>query len=429
MNISIIRSHRWLIAATAIALLASGERGAAQGATQVPYVPVARAPFTNPISVPGVPTIFTTLDKNSGDSLSSWAKDAMESIKDCRRKDFDKDIATIKDYWLKNAQNQYDAQHDDTSLQDANNIASLINFIQNAAKWDKCKDPAPMTAGPPDPPKDNVYLGTVGFPVGKSEGATPPKPVPPPAPPQQQVQTTPSPPPSTSPPPPVPPMPPMIGSKFSVGPAIVSEFPSVKASVTGTISGSGSVDNDTARVSAGVALSWTSAPFNALPFPTTVGGSIFFGAPINSESTASARTTGGFTERLQTNNSWPVIAPQGFIGAAVTPSTKVGLGAGAWIENTKETVSLSIPGFTESDSHSGTLIRPFISGTIVQNVGDLTGGLLGSPNQEIKLTGGFIFPTAATFQADFCPGGFSCVRTREGGSFFVMGSFNWSFPQ
>ena len=199
--------------------------------------------------------------------------------------------------------------------------------------------------------------------------------------------------------------------------------------MTGTISGSGSVNNDTARVSAGAALSWTSAPFNALPFAVTFDGSLFFGAPINSESTASAMTTGGFTERLQTNNSWPVIAPQGFIGAALTPSTKVGMGVGAWIENTKETVSLSVPGFTESNSHSGTLIRPFISGGIVQNVGDLTGGLLGSPNQEIKLTGGYIFPTASTFQADFCTGGFSCIRTREGGAFFVMGSFNWSFPQ
>jgi hypothetical protein len=425
MNISLARDHRLLIAAAMIALLASGERGAAQGATQVPYVSTAHVPFTNSISVPGLPTIFTSLDAKSAQGAKDWANDALYHITNCQRKDFDHSIDVLTNFWLGPARDKYEAQHDDTSLQEANNIASLINFLKNAAKWEKCKDPTPMTAGPPDPPKDN-FSGLVGFPVGGRNPPAPPSP--PPAPPQQQVQMGSSP--TTGPsPPPVPPMPPTIGSKFSVGPAIVSEFPSVKASVTGTISGSGSVNNDAARVSAGVAMSWTSAPFNALPFPVTVGGSIFFGAPVNSESTASATTTGGFTERLQTNNSWPVIAPQGFIGAAVTPSTKVGVGVGAWIENTKETVSLSMPGFTESDSHSGTLIRPFISGSIVQNLGDLTGGLLGSPNQEIKITGGFIFPTASTFQTDFCGGGFSCVRTTEGGAFFVMGSFNWSFPQ
>jgi hypothetical protein len=77
MNMSIVGVHRWLVAAAMIALLASGERAAAQGAAQVPYVSTARAPFTNSISVPGLPTIFTSMNAKDADNTKGWASNAL----------------------------------------------------------------------------------------------------------------------------------------------------------------------------------------------------------------------------------------------------------------------------------------------------------------------------------------------------------------
>jgi hypothetical protein len=215
---------------------------------------------------------------------------------------------------------------------------------------------------------------------------------------------------------------------FAAGIEVVSEFPTVRATTTGSISGSGSVTNSTPRMSIGVDAIWTSPQFRSLLFPFTVGGSLYVGLPIGGDSIASGRTTGGFTERLQISNNAPILLPSLFMDIPVGPGANVGFDTGIWIENTKETVSLSNSTFSESDTHDAALLRPFLGGSLVLHLDELIHGTPILQGKDLKFSGGYIFPTVSTVQADFCPGGFSCIRTQEEGSFFVSAAFNVSFP-
>jgi hypothetical protein len=214
---------------------------------------------------------------------------------------------------------------------------------------------------------------------------------------------------------------------FTAGVEVGSEFPSVRAVTTGTISGTGTVTNSTPRTSLGVDANWTSSPVMTPFFPLRFGGSVYVGLPIDGDSIASGMTTGGFTEQVQISNNAPVVVPSFFTSVPVAPGTNLSLGGGAWIENVKETVSLASGTFKESDSRNIALIRPFLSGTLGLNLNTLFPGVPALRHDELKLTGGYIFPTASTGQANFCAGGLSCIRTQEQGSFFVGASFNVSF--
>jgi hypothetical protein len=214
------------------------------------------------------------------------------------------------------------------------------------------------------------------------------------------------------------------GTKFVVGPQIEFEIPSLHASATGTISGTGSVTNDTVRIIPGIYGSWTSPPVTSLPLSPAFGAGLFIGAPASGDSVASALTTGGFTLKLQQNSSWPILMPSIYAGTRVTDTTRVNVATGLWLSNIKETVTLSNGSFTESDVHSMPVVRPFIGAAIIQRFPTMP--FLPGDFQEVKISGGYIFAND-TFQANFCPGGQSCVRATDRGSWYFGLALHLSF--
>jgi hypothetical protein len=218
---------------------------------------------------------------------------------------------------------------------------------------------------------------------------------------------------------------PLFGSQVALGPEMLVEFPSLQSTASGSLAGTGSVTNSSARIIPGIVGSWTSAPLDGLPLGLSVGGSLFIGAPASGDSVASAGTSGGYTLKLGQTNMWPVIMPRFFMGVPVTDSTRASLGTGVWINNIKETATLANASSTQSDEHSGVMVRPFLNAAIMQRAPLF--GFLSPDAQKLKLSGGYIFGDSS-FQAAFCASGQTCVKTSDQGSWFLGLSYEFGFP-
>lgn len=203
------------------------------------------------------------------------------------------------------------------------------------------------------------------------------------------------------------------------------EFPSLQSTASGSLAGTGSVTNSSARIIPGIVGSWTSAPLDGLPLGPSIGGSLFIGAPASGDSVASAGTSGGYTLKLGQTNMWPVIMPRFFMGVPVTDGTSASLGTGVWINNIKETATLANASSTQSDEHSGVMVRPFLNAAIMQRAPLFE--FLPPDAQKLKLSGGYIFGDSS-FQAAFCASGQTCVKTSDQGSWFLGLSYEFGFP-
>ncbi len=213
--------------------------------------------------------------------------------------------------------------------------------------------------------------------------------------------------------------------KIAFGPQLVVEFPTIQTNASGTVTGTGSVTNSTARIIPGIAGSWTSAPLNSLPLNPSFGGSLFVGVPASGDSVTSTTTSSGYALKLGQTNNWPVIMPSFFMGVPVTNGTSASFGTGVWVNNVKETATLSNSSFSESDARSGMTVRPFLNAAIVQRL-PLVGFLPGD-QQELKLSGGYVFGDT-NFQSSACGAGQSCLKTSDQGGWFLGLSFQFGFP-
>jgi hypothetical protein len=262
-------------------------------------------------------------------------------------------------------------------------------------------------------------------PAASAEPATAPAPRPPPQ--TFVAQVAPSNPPARAPLAPAPP--PRGGSdpaaRLAFGLQTLIEFPSLQSNASGSLAGSGSVTNSSARVIPGVIGSWTSAPLADLPLKPSFGGSLFIGAPASGNSVASATTSGGYTLKLGQSNDWPVVMPRVFMGLPVAEGTRASFGTGIWVNNVKETATLANASGSQSDEHTGVMMRPFLSAAIEQRAPLL--GFLPSESQRLKVSGGYVFGDS-TFSAAFCAAGQTCVRTQDQGSWFLGLSFQMGFP-
>lgn len=218
---------------------------------------------------------------------------------------------------------------------------------------------------------------------------------------------------------------PLSGSQVALGPEMLVEFPSLQSTASGSLAGTGSVTNSSARIIPGIVGSWTSAPLDALPLGPRFGGSLFIGAPASGDSVASAGTSGGYTLKLGQTNMWPVIMPRFFMGVPVTDGTSASLGTGIWINNIKETATLANAATTQTDEHSGVMVRPFLNAAIMQRAPLFE--FLPPDAQKLKLSGGYIFGDSS-FQAAFCASGQTCVKTSDQGSWFLGLSYTFGFP-
>ncbi len=216
-----------------------------------------------------------------------------------------------------------------------------------------------------------------------------------------------------------------FAAHLAVGPQMLIEFPSLQSNASGSLAGSGSVTNSSARVIPGIIGSWTSAPLADLPLKPSFGGSLFIGAPASGDSVASATTSGGYTLKLGQTNNWPVIMPRFFMGVPVADGTRASLGTGIWVNNVKETATLANGSGSQSDERTGVMMRPFLSAAIEQHAPVF--GFLPSESQRLKVSGGYIFGDS-TFSASFCAAGQTCVRTQDQGSWFLGLSFQMGFP-
>jgi hypothetical protein len=215
-----------------------------------------------------------------------------------------------------------------------------------------------------------------------------------------------------------------VAPELAVGAQTLVEFASLQASASGA-GGTGSVTSSSTRVIPGVVGSWTSAPLKFLPFGPSLGGSVFIGAPATGDGAATGMTSGGSTLRIAQSNNGPVIMPSLFMGLPVTETTSANLGTGVWVNNIKETTTLTGAGASESDVHSGLVVRPFLNAAIVQRV-----SLFDFPPggaQEVKLSGGYVFADSP-FQLAGCAAGQACLRTADQGSWFLGLSFQLAFP-
>ncbi|HKT18156.1 MAG TPA: hypothetical protein VJR47_08950 [Stellaceae bacterium] len=218
---------------------------------------------------------------------------------------------------------------------------------------------------------------------------------------------------------------PLAGSQVALGPQTLIEFPSLQSTASGSLAGTGSVTNSSTRVIPGIIGSWTSAPLDALPLGPSFGTSLFIGAPATGDSVATASTSGGYTLKLGQTNNWPVIMPRFFMGLPVTDGTSASLGTGVWINNIKETATLANATSTQSDEHSGMMVRPFLNAAIMQRAPLFE--FLPPDAQKLKLSGGYIFGDSS-FQAAFCAAGQTCVKTSDQGSWFLGLSYEFGFP-
>lgn len=218
---------------------------------------------------------------------------------------------------------------------------------------------------------------------------------------------------------------PLAGSQVALGPQTLIEFPSLQSTTSGSLAGGGSVTNSSTRVIPGIIGSWTSAPVDMLPLGPSFGGSLFIGAPASGDSVASAATSGGYTLKLGQTNMWPVIMPSFFMGVPVMDGTSASLGTGVWINNIKETATLANATSTQSDEHSGMMVRPFLSAAVMQQAPLFE--FLPPDAQKLKVSGGYVFGDSS-FQAAFCAAGQTCVKTSDQGSWFLGLSYEFGFP-